>query len=96
MGITHKVFKEQLLYPYNVQPVQGLLQGDFDARLKFCLFIRKNRNDHISYHRKIYFTVEISFTRRGLTNSHNAHVYAIENLYVFNERHFYYEFRMNV
>jgi len=42
------------------------------------------------------FTDEACFTRRGMINLHNAHVYADENPHALAERHFQREFKINV
>lgn len=94
--IPHKVLKEQLLHPFHVQLVQELLPPDFDARIRFCHFIRRKRNTDIHFQNKILFTDEACFTRRGMTNFHNEHVYAEENPHATRPRHFQHEIRINV
>lgn len=95
-NVAHRVLKEQLLYPYHIQNVQELLPADTIARLEFCRFIQERRAEDVNFHTKILFTDEACFTRRGMTNLHNEHVYAIENPHVCKQRHFQHEFRMNV
>ena len=86
--VVHKTLKENLLYPYHVQVVQELLE--------FCRFIQQKRADDINFHNKILFTDEACFTRGGMTNLHNEHVYADENPHALKQRHYQSEFRINV
>lgn len=95
-NVVHRVLQEQMLYPYHVQGVQELLLADPDARLAFCRFIQERRAEDMNFHNKILFTDEACFTRRGMTNFHNEHVYADENPHVSKQRHFQNEFRINV
>lgn len=95
-NVVHRVLKDQLLHPYHVQTVQELLPIDPDARLAFCRSIQERRAEDINFHKKILFTDEACFTRRGMINLHNEHVYADENPHVTKERHFQHEFRRNV
>lgn len=94
--VVHRVIKEQLLHPYHLQSVQELLPADFELRLTFCRFIQERRAEDIHFHNKILFTDEACFTKRGVTNSHNEHVYADENPHAIRQRHFQKEFQLNV
>ncbi|KAF2901301.1 hypothetical protein ILUMI_04879 [Ignelater luminosus] len=91
-NVVHKVIKEQLLRPYHIQSVQELLSIDPDACLTFCQIIPKD----INFHNKTLFTDEACFTRKGIINVHNEHVYADENQHAIRQRHFQHGFRVNV
>lgn len=94
--VVQRVIKEALLRPYHLQSVQELLPADSEARLTFCRFIQERRATDINFQSKILFTDEACFTRRGITNSHNEHVYSYENPHAIRQRHFQHEFRLNV
>lgn len=94
--VVHRVLREQLLHPYHLQLVQNLLPQDPDLRLGFCRFIRQERIQNNDFHKQILFTDEACFTRRGMTNLHNEHVYADENPHATKTTHYQHEFRVNV
>ena len=89
----HRVLKRNLLHPYHAQKVQELLPEDLDRRVTFCRFILRQE---IHFQKKILFTDEASFTRRGITNVHNYHEYSDVNPKLAVPRHFQREFSINV
>lgn len=93
---ANRIIREQLIHPYHVQPVQELLPIDFESRLNFAQTIQERRAADPFFHMNILFTDESCFTRRGITNFHNQHVYAEENPHTVTERHFQREFKLNV
>lgn len=95
-SIVHDVLKEQLLYPYHVQKVQDLLPIDPESRLTFCHFIQNQVAENPNFNRNILFTDEASFTRSGITNLHNEHVYSDENPHATKVTHYQHEFRVNM
>lgn len=92
----NRVLREQLLHPYHVQQVQDLFPEDADRRLRFCQFINEQRAQNNNFTRHILFTDEAGFTRSGITNFHNEHVYADENPHAIKVTHHQHEFRINV
>ncbi|KAJ8943627.1 hypothetical protein NQ318_016605 [Aromia moschata] len=73
---TSRILHEQQLRAYHYSPAQNLLPGDFLARMQFCEFIlRRNRQDAY-FVNKILFTDEATFTRRGIFNKKNCHIWA--------------------
>jgi Transposase. len=95
-NVVQKVLKEQMLYPYHIQRVQELLPPDRDMRLQFCQFIMQKRTENLNFVRTILFTDEACFTRKGITNLKNEHVYAEENPRAIKPIHFQREFKINV
>lgn len=94
--VVHRVLKDQLLYPYHKMPVQDLSQRDPEMRLDFCRFVNRQREGDLNFGNNILFTDEACFTRRGVTNFHNEHVYADENPHAIKVNHFQREFKINV
>lgn len=93
---VNRVTREQLLHPFHIQRVQDLLPHDFESRLGFCRFIQEHRNQDRNFTRRILFTDEACFTRSGITNLHNEHVYADENPHATKVTHYQHELRINV
>ncbi|KAJ8954718.1 hypothetical protein NQ318_011411, partial [Aromia moschata] len=61
-----------------------------------CEFIlRRNRQDTY-FVNKILFTDEATFTRRGIFNRKNCHIWADQNPNANWVRHFQYEFKINI
>ncbi|KAJ8940106.1 hypothetical protein NQ318_016022 [Aromia moschata] len=94
--VVHMTLKEQLLHPYHKTPVQDLLIQDPGSRMIFCRAVNTQRQLNENFANMILFTDEACFTRRGITNFHNEHVYANENPHSIEVRHFQHEFRINV
>lgn len=91
-----RIIRDQLIRPFHIQPVQELLPPDYELRLSFLQTIRERRVVDNGFHTKILFTDESCFTRRGMTNLHNDHVYADENPHAIKSRHYQREFKINV
>ena len=91
-----RIIREQLLHPYHKQPVHDLLPLDTDRRLHFCAILVNRRAEDDLFYNKILFTDESCFTRRGITNLHNEHVYSDQNPHATTTRHFQTEFKINV
>ncbi|KAJ8913316.1 hypothetical protein NQ315_010984 [Exocentrus adspersus] len=68
-------------HAYHLQPVHHLHPGDPEQR---------------TFLRKILWTDESTFTRRGITNYHNIHIWAGENPREIRPRSFQTEFSVNV
>jgi len=80
------------MYLYHVQRVQHLGPGDFAERLEFCKWLNGSRE----LHRYILFTDESQFSRDGVNNTHNSHVWADGNPHATVESNFQQRFSVNV
>jgi hypothetical protein len=76
--------------------VQALLPQDFEARLQFCRWICEANNRDVQFIKNILFTDEATFTRNGMTNIHNTHIWAEENPKAIVETHHQVHFKFNV
>ncbi|XP_066141312.1 uncharacterized protein [Euwallacea fornicatus] len=92
----HEVLKEELLYPFHIQKVQDLLPIDLGSRLAFCHFIQNQQVHNPNFSKKILFTDEACFSRSGITNVHNEHVYSNENPHALKVVHHQHTFKVNV
>ena len=99
-GIAHstawEVIHEDLLYPFHVQKVQALYEGDEQLRLNMCNQILEKYEQNQQFIKVILFTDEATFTRDGFTNFHNTHQYSYENPHAFMERQHQRRFSLNV
>lgn len=91
-----RILKKEKLRPYHFTPVQNLLPRDLPQRVEFSQFIRGKQSEHFNFIKNITFTDEATFTRRGVFNWRNAHIWDIENPHLPRESHFQHEFKINV
>lgn len=82
----------QGLYPYHLQRVQHLQPEDYDRRMQFCRWI----NNNLCVVSRILFTDESTFTRDGINNTRNSHVWSDDNPHATVETHFQHRFSVNV
>ncbi|KAJ4447098.1 hypothetical protein ANN_09098 [Periplaneta americana] len=66
-------------YPYHLQRVQALSPADYPARVRFCQWFLQQCGVNPNFAALVLFTDEAQFTRDGITNFHNQHVWAYEN-----------------
>ncbi|KAJ4439751.1 hypothetical protein ANN_07879 [Periplaneta americana] len=74
-----RLLKEYQLYPYHLQRVQALLPAHYPARVRFCQWFLPQCGVNPNFPALVLFTDEAQFTRDGITNFHNQHVWAYEN-----------------
>lgn len=91
-----RVLKKDRRHAYHLQPVQGLREGDEQRRLFFCQWILCSIEQNRDFLNTILWTDESCFTRRGVVNLHNQHVWAHENPHAIRARNFQVEFSVNV
>ncbi|KAJ4425767.1 hypothetical protein ANN_27390, partial [Periplaneta americana] len=74
-----RLLKEYQLYPYHLQHVQALSPADYPARVRFSQWFLQQCGVNPNFPALVLFTDEAQFTRDGITNFHNQHVWAYEN-----------------
>lgn len=89
---VHTTLHENGLYPYHLQSVHNLHPNDYVPRQIFSRWILENE-ELISV---TLFSDEATFTRNGITNLHNEHVWDIENPHAISENNFQHRFSVNV
>lgn len=76
------------LYPFHITRVQDLLPQDLNKRKIFCRWLRRKCLRHQHFLRRILVTDESCFTRNGIVNFRNTHIWADENPKETAARHF--------
>lgn len=94
--LVWRILHEQLLYPYHVQRVQALNPLDHEARLVFCRWFLRSDAEDPRFLSDILFTDEAGFTRNGVVNFHNTHVWADENPHALLESRHQARFSLNI
>jgi len=93
---VHRVLSDERFHPYHYTRVQHLLPNDYGARLRFCTWLINCENDRPGFARNILFTDESNFTRDGVYNSRNTHLWADENPKEYKIRSFQHRFSVNL
>ncbi|GBL98232.1 hypothetical protein AVEN_174043-1 [Araneus ventricosus] len=76
---TRRVLKDERLHSYPVQRVQELTQRDYPRRVEFALWFLKKSAVNPDFGATMLFTDECAFTREGVFNTNNHHVWADVN-----------------
>lgn len=89
-----KILKDNDLYPFHFINVQTLQPNDYPTRVNFCNWFLSNRRMHTN----ILFTDEATFSRDGITNNRNSHVWSPreENPHAIAETHSQIRFSVNI
>lgn len=100
MGCDHmavwRVLHEQHLYPYHLQRVQELLPGDYGFRIDYCRWLLERNDIQPEFHKRILFSDEATFSREGVFNNRNSHVWAEENPHARRIRGYQQRYSINV
>jgi len=76
---VRRILHEGRLYPYHLQRVQGLKPKDLPSRVRFCQWCLKQCVRHPQ------FLWKLLFTRDGIFNFHNVHIWAHANPHAIRE-----------
>jgi len=90
-----RILHEDRLYPY-LQRVQGLKLEDLPRRVTFCQWCLEQCVRNPQFLWKLLFTDEAMFTRNGIFNFHNVHIWAHENPHTIQEARHQTTFSINV
>lgn len=91
-----KVLREQQLYPYHLQCVQALTPMDYPARIAFCQWFLEKCAAKPNFCAFVIFTDEAQFTRDGINNIHNQHVWGNENPHAIIQSRHQQRFSLNI
>lgn len=76
---VHRRLREARLYPFHYRTVQGLQADDWPRRIAFCEWLLHRHEADNAFLARILWTDEACFTRDGIFNCHNSHVWALSN-----------------
>lgn len=91
-----RTLHREALHPYHRQNVHCLLPGDDVHRRVFCEWMLEMNNQNILFPNLIFWSDESTFTRNGIYNSHNEHVWSLENPHATRTRSFQHRFSINL
>jgi hypothetical protein len=75
-----RLLREHQLYPYHLQCLQALSPADYPARVIFCRWFLQQCGMNPNF-TAVVFKDEVTFTRDGIKNLHNQHVWVDINLH---------------
>lgn len=99
LGISasiHRILKAHGIRPYNFKLHSALHQGDAVQRVEFCEMQLVRYQEDPEFLRHIIRTDESKFTREGIFNRHNSHLWSCETSHMIRERSFQNKFSVNV
>lgn len=82
--------------PFHLRPVQDLLPPDYEKRISFCRWVLDSERHSPGFVQNILWTDEAIFTRDGVVNYHNLHIWAHENPHEIRRGKFQQRFSVNV
>ncbi|EFN68076.1 hypothetical protein EAG_01289, partial [Camponotus floridanus] len=92
---VQRILREEKLHAFHYARVQQLRPEDYPVR-RFCEnFLRKIDRD-TRFLSRIIFSDESLFTREGIFNSHNMHLWSDENPRVTRVRNFQIRWKLNI
>jgi hypothetical protein len=83
-------------YILHLQRVQHLKPEDPPRRIAFCQWLLQKIDEEPNFLSIVLTTDEAGFTRDGVFNSHNTHIWSEENPHQIRERGFQQRFSINV
>lgn len=93
---VQRTLKEEKLHDYHYTSVQDLREEDYENRRRFCENFLTRVDEDPEFPSRVIFSDESLFTREGVFNSHNMHVWSDENPRVTRVRNFQVRWKLNV
>ena len=91
-----KTLNREVLHPFHKQAVHNLVAGDAEQRLIFCRWLLEELNRNPRIISEILWSDESIFTRDGINNFHNNHVWSLENPHAVRVRNFQHRLSINI
>lgn len=100
VGIPHdsvwRILNREGLHAFHFRRVQEVCEPDYARRVVFCAWLARQVREMPNFLEKILWTDEASFTRAGITNHRNDHMWMAENPHAIRQSNFQHEFHINV
>lgn len=99
-GVAHmkvwRVLRDDGQHPYHFRRTQELTPADFEPRREFCQWYSNQVMTVPGFASTVLWTDEAAFTRGGISNIHNEHVWSHTNPQASTESSFQHQWRVNV
>lgn len=76
---VHKVLRKDRQHPYRIHKVQALIPGDATRRVTYCRWLIDRQRLNRLFISRVVWSDESTFTRNGMWNRRNAHIWARNN-----------------
>ncbi|KFM68287.1 hypothetical protein X975_24767, partial [Stegodyphus mimosarum] len=76
---VHRLVRSERLHTFRYTTVEGLKPDDFQKRVAFCEWLLQQQNTDNGFIAHILWTDESCFTRDGVFNHHNSHMWSQVN-----------------
>lgn len=100
LGISYssiqRILQKREMHDYKFTKVQALLPYDFPQRVEFCENMLIRTQEDPNFLSKIIWTDESKFSREGIFNRHNCHIWSNENPHATREANSQIKFSFNV
>lgn len=100
VGVSHcsvwRILREEDMHPFHVQRVQTQQPEDYALRIAFAQWYLGKCATSPLFPAEVLFSDEASFTREGIFNTHNDHIWAVENPHAIRRRVAQIRFSVNV
>lgn len=93
---VHRILREEKLHAFHYTRVQHLQPDDYRARRTFCEYFLRETDRDPMFPSRVIFSDESLFTREGIFNSHNMHLWSDENPRATRLRSFQYRWKRNL
>lgn len=93
---VQRILQEEKMHAYHYTCVQNLREEDYPRRRRFCENFLREVDEDPEFPSSVIFSDESLFTREGIVNSHNMHMWSDENPRVTRLRNFQVRWKMNV
>jgi len=91
-----RVLNKERLHPFRFQKVHSLVERDYEPRVNCARWFLQQDIIQPNFLENVLFTDESSFTREGIFNSRNSHVWALDNPHEVKVRGYQHRFSLNV
>lgn len=91
-----RILREDLQHPYHIQRVQALSDADYPQRVAFARWYLQARITDPQFPSRILFTDEATFSRDGVLNQHNMHLWSVVNPHATRSHNHQYRFSVNI
>lgn len=95
-SLVWRTLRDDGQHPYHFRRTQELIAADYVPRINFCAWYRTRVQADPNFAASVLWTDEASFTRNGILNQHNEHVWARTNPHAFSTHNFQHQWRINV
>lgn len=93
---VQRILKGEQLHAYHYTSVQDLREEDYPLRRRFCENFLRRVNEDQDFPSRVIFSDESLFTREGIFNSHNMHMWSDENPRITRLRNFQVRWKLNI